>query len=171
MTENINNAIKAKNVFLINEAGEKLGVVHIKEALYKAKEALMDLVEVGNSNTIGVPVCKIMDYGKWKYEQSKKEKKSRQNQQKILTKEIKFRPNTGENDLKYRAKQAEEFLKEGHKVKLTVRWKGREGEHINETGKNLLEKYLKMIEAKFNLEGNARFEERTLCLIISPVKE
>ena len=160
-TVNVNRGIKATKILLINENGENLGVVTINEALLKAFDAGFDLVEVGNKD--GVSVCKIIDYGKWKYEQEKRKKKSQFKQQ---TKEIKLRPTTGDNDLNYRAKHVEEFLKEGHKVRVVVKFKGREQEHMLVTGKTLLEKFLGKISINFNIYSNATVEGNAIAMIL-----
>jgi translation initiation factor IF-3 len=144
-----------------------MGIVSIREALARAKEEGLDLVEVGKHDA-NTSICKIADYGKMKYEKSKKVKKSKQNSKKQVIKEIKFRPNTGDNDLVYRAKQAEEFLKDNNKVKLLVRFRGREVEHIGNTGKTILEKFLKMITVNFKIDENMRMEGKSICILISP---
>lgn len=150
----INYDIKSQKVFLIGVDGSMIGEIHLNDAVYKAKSVGLDLVEVGNKNNI--PVCKIMDFGKYKYEQEKSKKKN--TSAKTQTKEIRFHPNTGDNDLKYRAKQAEEFLKDGHKVKVTVRFRGREQHHLI-LGGEIIDKFLEMICIKFDktnpsLDGN-----------------
>jgi translation initiation factor IF-3 len=164
---NINRSIRAPKVLLITETGENLGIIATSEALKRAIEVGEDLVEMSSAN--GVPVCKIMNYGKYKYEQSKKQKGNKQ--QKQVTKEIKFRPNTGENDLKYRAKQVDDFIQEEHKVKLTVRFRGREEEHIPETGKALLERFLNFITCECVIEEGMKFEGRSVYVLIAPRKK
>ncbi|MFA5048308.1 MAG: translation initiation factor IF-3 [Patescibacteria group bacterium] len=159
---NVNHGIKATKVLLINEDGLNLGVVTINEALSKAYTSGLDLVEVNNRDNI--LVCKIIDYGKYKYEQDKIKKKSIQ--QKQQTKEIKLRPNTGDNDLNYRAKHIDEFIGEGHKVKIIVKFKGREQEHMFDTGKKLLEKFLGKISTKFIISTNATVEGNAIIMVI-----
>lgn len=168
-TTSVNRKIRAPRVLVINENGENLGEMNIMDALSKASNAGLDLVEVSSGKT--VPVCKIMDFGKWKYEQSKKSKKNKGGSQKQVVKEIKFRPNTGDNDLSYRAKNAAKFLVAGHKVKLSVRFKGREMEHMYDTGKSLLERFLVLVKHPFNIDGNAIAEGNSISLMISPEKE
>ena len=164
---NVNQKIKSNFVLLIDENGKKIGQVKTNEALNKAQNIGMDLVEV-SSGSDGIPVCRIIDLGKWKYEQSKKQKKNKNksNGQKQEVKELKFRPNTGNNDLLYRAKQADQFLKRGDKVKLNVRFKGREQEHMFITGKALLEKFLELISIPYFIESNANVEGNSITIIL-----
>jgi translation initiation factor IF-3 len=160
----INSKIRAVRVLVIDENGENLGEMSIQDALNKATGANLDLVEVSSGKT--VPVCKVMDFGKWKYEQAKKLKKSKNSLQKQVTKEIKFRPNTSDNDLTYRAKSVVKFLSAGYRVKLYVRFKGREIEHMYDTGKSLLERFLALIDCSFNTEGNAVAEGNSISLML-----
>ena len=169
MDENVNKNIRASEILLIDERGVNLGRVNFRYALNMAIDSNLDLVEV-SSGSNGIPVCRIMDFGKWKYEQSKKIKKSRVNSQKQEIKELKFRPNTGDNDLEYRAKQVDQFLQRGCKVKLNVRFKGREQEHMFVTGKILLEKFLKLISIPYCLESSANIEGNSITVIISVKK-
>lgn len=159
----INSDIKANDILLINENGENVGSINISKALIMASEAGLDLVEVGFNK---VPVCKIMDYGKWRYEQSKRQKKHKG--QKQVIKEIKFRPNIGRNDMLYRAKQTDQFIKDGFKVKLCVRFRGREMEHMYNTGQNLLEKFLQMISSNYKMLGDAVAEGGNITLTLGP---
>lgn len=162
-TVNVNRGIKASKVLLINEDGVNKGVVTINEALSTAYAVGLDLVEVGNKDNI--PVCKIIDYGKWKYEQDKRKKKTAV-QIKQQTKEILLRPNTGDNDLNYRAKHVDEFLNSGHKVKIIVKFKGREQEHMLDTGKTLLEKFLGKITETFQISSNASVDGKAITMVI-----
>lgn len=162
----INREIKAKKVLLIDENGNNFGNIPIAEALNKADEANLDLVEVGSGDPV---VCRIMDYGKWKYQHTKKAKKSAQH--KKTTKEINIRPTTGLNDLKYRAKQVDKFLEAENKVKLVVKFKGREQAHAYETGKNIIEKFLKLINTKYVIYDPAKTDGRTISLMLNPSKE
>lgn len=163
----INDSIRSSQVLLIDSSGENLGVVNTSLALNKAREESLDLVEVGQKDK--TPVCKIMDYGKYKYELSKKERENKKH--KTTTKEIKFRPNTGDNDLTYRAKRAKEFLEDGNKVKLVVRFRGREIEHKYETGKILLDRFLEMVECEFRMDNHANVERNQISVTLSPEKE
>lgn len=168
MAQNINREIKSAKVLLIDENGKNTGVVPTSEALNTAYELNLDLVEVGNKGDISV--CKIIDYGKWKYEQDKKQKKSAQTSTKTITKEIKLRPNTGDNDLDYRAKHIDEFLAEDYKVKITIKFRGREQEHMMSTGKELLERFFNKITHKFNVHSNINMDGNTITVIIEAPK-
>lgn len=161
-------AIKSRSVLLIDAEGRNLGVVDTRDAYRMAEGSSLDLVQVGDGKN-GIPVCKIMDHGKWKYEQSKKRKAAKAAQQ--TTKELKMRPNTGEHDLKYRAEQAISFLDDGDKVKVLVRFKGRERNHMVDTGKDVLEKFLQLIDpSKYRIEKAADIGERDISIMLLPVK-
>ena len=162
----VNKQIRANKVLVIDSDGTNLGEMETRRALFKARDLEMDLVEVGNKN--GTPVCKILDYGKWKYEQAKKTKENKQVKQQ--TKEIKLRPNTDDNDLSYRSKHAKEFLKEGNKVKVTVRFRGREQTHMFETGRVMLEKFMALLEGEEFNHSDAKAEGRNISLTLVPVK-
>ena len=164
--DRVNRDIRVSTVLLIDENGNNLGQVKTFNAIKRAEGLGLDLVEVSVGKDI--PVCRIIDYGKWKYDQSKRLKNKKQVKKQVV-KEIKFRPNTGDNDIKYRVKHAQEFLRDGNKVKLTVRFKGRELEHMFNTGKNMLEKFLGHLDdSEYNIEGHAKVENRAIALIISP---
>ena len=135
----INGQIRAKEVNLIGENGEKLGVVAFKEAIAMAEEKKLDLVLVAaNSNP---PVCKIMNYGKYKFEQAKREKEAKKKQKVIETKEIRITPNIEEHDFGFKAKNARKFLENGNKLKITVRFKGREINN-SKAGEAVLNKFI-----------------------------
>jgi len=167
---NVNERIRARVILLITENGDNLGKVSLNEGLSRAEQVKLDLVEV-NSDSNEAPICKIMDFGKWKYEQSKREKKKKSQTQKQSVKEIKFRPNIGDNDLKYRAKHADQFLSKKDKVKLIVRFRGREQEHMFNTGKRLLKRFLKLVTHDYEIDGNARVEGCAIVMIIMPSKK
>lgn len=160
---NINRNIKATKVLLIDSNGQNLGVISINEALSKAYELGLDLIEVGNKDN--VPVCKIFDFKKWQYEQNKKKKKSVQPKKQI--KEFKFKPTTSNHDLEYRAKHVDEFLNEGHKIKLVVKFRGREQEHMVTTGKALLERFINLITSNFGICSNAVIEGDKIVMMLS----
>lgn len=142
-----------------------MGVFPARIALEKAQDAGMDLVEIAPQSK--PPTCKIMDYGKWKFEAKKKEKESRKSQVKVITKEIQVRPSTGERDVDIKLQKAREFLNNGWKVKANLRFSGREIAH-----KELGFKLLKQIEEKLSdisiVETPATLERRTLFTILSP---
>ena len=156
----INGQIRAKEVNLIGENGEKLGVVEFKQALAMAEEKKLDLVLVAaNSNP---PVCKIMNYGKYKFEQSKREKEAKKKQKVVETKEIRITPNIEEHDFGFKAKNARKFLENGNKLKITVRFKGREINN-SKAGEVVLNKFIEeladisIVEKKPKLEGKSMF--------------
>jgi translation initiation factor IF-3 len=165
----INKGIRAKTVLLIDEKGNNIGSVHLLKALSMASDVGLDLVEVSSGKD--VPVCRIMDYGRWRYEQSKRQKKNKNQNKSQGSKEIKFRPNTGDNDLSYRAKQLDEFIKEGHKVKLCVRFRGREVEHMYDTGRILLERFLGLITVNYKMIGTAVVEGKNISQWVGPENE
>lgn len=162
----VNKQIRANKVLVIDNDGTNLGEMETRRALFKARDLGMDLVEVGNKK--GAPVCKILDHGKWKYEQAKKNRENKQTKQQ--TKEIKLRPNTDDNDLSYRSKHAKEFLKEGNKVKVTVRFRGREQAHMFETGRVMLEKFIALLEGEMFTHSDAKAEGRNISLTLAPAK-
>lgn len=156
----INSQIRAKEVQLIGENGEKLGVISFRDALTMAEEKKLDLVLVAaNSNP---PVCKIMNYGKYKFEQAKKEKEAKKKQKVIETKEIRITPNIEEHDFGFKAKNARKFLENGNKLKITVRFKGREINN-SKAGETVLNKFIEelsdisIVEKKPKLEGKSMF--------------
>ena len=135
----INEQIRAKEVQLIGENGEKLGVIPFNEALDKAIDKNLDLVLVApNGNP---PVCKIMNYGKYKFEQAKKEKESKKKQKTLELKEIRVTPNIEEHDFGFKSKNAKKFIEDGNKVKITVRFRGREVNNVK-AGEAVLKKFI-----------------------------
>ncbi|MAP24193.1 MAG: translation initiation factor IF-3 [Rickettsiales bacterium] len=163
----MNNQIKAERIRLINQDGEMLGVVSISQGVEKAKMLGLDLVEI--SPNADPPVCKILDSGKYKYELQKKKAAAKKNQKVIEVKEIKLRPVTGENDYQVKLKKAHSFLQSGNKVKVTLRFRGREIAH-----KELGEKILKRFEADLEEVGKAEFplkaDGKLLHIILAPHK-
>ena len=135
----INGQIRAKEVQLISETGEKLGMVPLSRALDLAGEKKLDLVLVSPNSQI--PVCKIMNYGKYKFEQSKKEKEAKKKQKVQETKELRITPNIEEHDFGFKAKNARKFLEDGNKVKITVRFRGRELNNVK-MGEDVLNQFI-----------------------------
>jgi len=168
--QRINNQIRIPEVRLIDELGEQRGVVPTQEALRIAMEAGLDLVEVApNANP---PVCKILDFGKFKYEQEKKLREARKNQTQIKLKEIRMQPKIEKHDLEFKTKHITDFLAEGNKVKVTIRFRGRELAHT-ELGRAVLERVLEMLTANevgYNLDRSPLMEGRFMSMIISPAK-
>ena len=143
-----------------------MGIMETKEALRVAEEADLDLVEV--SPDARPPVCKIMDFGKYKYEQSKRIKESRKKQHVTQLKEIRFKtPKISDHDLQYRADQARGFLKQGNKVKVVVRYRGREMAHI-ELGQQKLDLMAELLEDAGAIEQRARLEGRSMSMVLMP---
>lgn len=160
---NVNEKIRSPKVQLIDENGNNLGTVQTRDALRRAQESGLDLVEMNSGE---IPICKIMDFGKFKYEQMKRSKQNAKNQTVVVTKEIKFRPNTGDNDLLYRAKQVDQFLKDKNRVKLSVRFRGREIEHISSVGKSLIDKFLGMLKEEYVMEMAPHTDGGSVILIL-----
>ena len=168
--QRINRQIRAKEVRLIDEQGEQRGVVSILEALRLAQDAGLDLVEVA-PNAIP-PVCKILDFGKFKYEQEKKLRESRKNQTLVKLKEIRMQPKIEKHDLQFKSKHVMEFLEEGNKVKVTIRFRGRELAHT-ELGRVVLEKLLELLDENgvgYALDKSPTMEGRFMSMILSPAK-
>ncbi|HEC25550.1 MAG TPA: translation initiation factor IF-3 [bacterium] len=164
----LNEGIRAKEVRVIDDEGGQVGIMPLHDALELAKERVLDLVEV--SKEANPPVCKIMDYGKFKYEQNKKAQEAKKKQVLIRVKEVKFRPNTDSHDYGFKLKNAISFLKEGNKVKLTVTFKGRELAHT-QLGINVILRVIEDIKEfgipEFPIKPDVR---RTFSTIIVPVK-
>lgn len=160
-----NREIRAPKVRLIGADGEQVGVLSIQDALQKALDEGLDLVEV--APTVFPPVCKIMDYGKFRYDQTKKEKESKKAQHQVRVKEVKLKPRIDENDLNTKLKQAREFLDKGFKVKLTCTFRGREMAH-REIGVDLVERACKVLADAADIEAPAKQMGRVLTLILAP---
>ncbi len=160
----INEQIRAKEVQLISDEGEKLGIVPIEKALDIASEKKLDLVLVSpNSN---VPVCKIMNYGKYKFEQSKKEKEAKKKQKIQETKELRITPNIEEHDFGFKAKNARKFLEDGNKVKITVRFRGRELNNVK-MGEDVLNEFITALEDISVVEKKPKLEGKNMFVILA----
>lgn len=153
-----------KEVRLVDANGEQLGVVPIKQALNLAIERKLDLVNV--APTAIPPVCKILDYGKYKYETLKKEKESKKKQKIVNIKEIRLTPNIDTHDLEVKAKKSNTFLKNGDKVKVTVRFRGRELGHVS-IGKEVLEKFAQLTEEYGSIEKKPTMEGRNMIMFLT----
>jgi translation initiation factor IF-3 len=166
----INRQIRAREVFVIDAEGNQKGVMNAFAAIELAEQAGMDLVEVSpNANP---PVCKILDYGKYRYEQEKRNREAKKNQTVIKLKEIRMQPKIERHDMEFKTKAIAEFLEAGNKVKISVRFRGRELAHT-ELGKVVLDKILQILterEVSFNLDRPAMMEGRMMSLIVSPAK-
>jgi translation initiation factor IF-3 len=161
----INERIRAKEVRLINAAGENVGVVPFKEALDQAYQADMDLVEVAPN--ADPPVCRVIDYGKFIYERTKKEKEARKAQKKIEIKEIRLRPKTTEHHRGFKVRDARRWLEEGKKVKVRIRFRGRERDYP-ELAREDLQEIAEELSDVGVVEQQPSFEGRTLLMVLAP---
>ena len=165
----INEQIRDREVRLISTDGEQLGVMSAKEAMKLAREANLDLVKIAPQAK--PPVCKIIDYGKYRYEMARKEKEARKKQKVIDIKEIRLSPNIDVNDLNTKMNQARKFLKGGNRVKVSVRFRGREMTHTN-LGNELLQRFKEACSEYGVVEKPPKMEGRSMSMVISakPVK-
>jgi translation initiation factor IF-3 len=161
----INRAIRAKEVRLVDADGENRGVVPIEEALKIAADAQLDLVEVSSNSK--PPVCRVIDYGKFTYERTKKEREARRQQKKVEVKEIRLRPKTTEHHRGFKVKNARRWLKEGKKVKVRVRFRGRERDYP-ELALEDLKEIAEELQDISVIETAPAFEGRTLLMVLAP---
>lgn len=161
----INEEIREKEVRLIGSDGSQLGIVALKEALKLATEKNLDLVNIAPQAT--PPVCKIMDYGKYRFEINKKEKEAKKKQKIISIKEIRISPTIEDHDFNVKAKQLVQFLKDGDKVKVTVRFRGREVNYSS-LGAALLDKFALVVEEIANIEKRPKLEGKNMTMVVSP---
>ncbi|MDO4878826.1 MAG: translation initiation factor IF-3 [Neisseria sp.] len=164
----INGEITAREVRLISGAGDQLGVVNLRDALAMAEEQNVDLVEI--SPTAKPPVCKLMDFGKYKYEQSKKRDEAKKKQKQVQIKEIKFRPGTDEGDYQIKMRNIKRFLEDGDKVKVTLRFRGREMAH-QQLGAQLLERVKEDLTDIGQVEQFPKLEGRQMVMMVAPKKK
>ena len=160
----INEQIRDKEVRLISENGEQLGIMSAKEAYFKAQEAGLDLVKI--AQTAKPPVCKIIDYGKYKYELARKEKEAKKKQKTIEIKEVRLSPNIDSNDLNTKVSAARKFISKGNKVKITLRFRGREMAHMNNS-KYILEDFAKSLADIAVVEKAPKVEGRTMTMFLA----
>ncbi|MGH9688182.1 MAG: translation initiation factor IF-3 [Candidatus Acidiferrales bacterium] len=163
----VNERIRAREVRLIDDAGTQLGVVSLFDAMKKAREAGLDVVEI-SPNAVP-PVCKLVDYGKFLYEQSKKAHEAKKHQKSSHIKEVKFRPSTAEHDYQVRKNQIVRFLGEGYKVKAMIFHRGREMAH-QDVGRSKMERLLKDIGEHAQVEFGPRMEANILLALLAPKK-
>lgn len=161
----INEAIRDKEVRLVGSDGEQIGVVDIAHAQNLADEAKLDLVKVAPGAK--PPVCRIMDYGKYKYDLMKKEKESKKKQRVINVKELRFSPNIEEHDLQTKANQGKSFLSAGDRVKVSVRFRGRELGHT-EIGRKVLDRFVELIADEGVVDKAPKMEGRSMVMFLSP---
>jgi translation initiation factor IF-3 len=152
-------------VRLINQAGEMIGVLGTREALIRAYDAGLDLVEI-SPNAVP-PVCKILDYGKFKYEQQKKANEARKRQKIVELKEVKVRPNIDDHDYDVKMRQMKSFIEEGDKVKVTLRFRGREMAH-QDLGLKVLERIRSELGETIKVEQMPRLENRQMIMVLAP---
>ncbi len=167
-TTNINEAIRASEVRVIDDEGNQLGVMDIRSALQAAEEKSLDLVEV--SPTATPPVCRIMDYGKYKYQQSKRSAEAKKKQVRVEIKEVKLRPKTDEHDYQFKVKNAKHFLGEGNKVKVTIMFRGREVTHP-EFGRRILERVVADVAELGVVESHPYMAGRFMTMVLGPIKK
>ena len=159
----INEQIRDKEVRLIGADGEQLGIMSAKEAFKLAQDAELDLVKI--APTAKPPVCKIMDYGKFRYEQQKREKEAKKKQHIVEVKEIRLSPNVEINDLKTKANNARKFIEKGDKVKVTLRFRGREMAHISSNA-HVLDDFAKMLEDIASVVKAPKLEGRNMTMFL-----
>ncbi|PKL09217.1 MAG: translation initiation factor IF-3 [Spirochaetae bacterium HGW-Spirochaetae-7] len=160
-----NEQIRVRDVRLIDENGEQRGVLPMVEALRMAKELSLDLVEIAPQSN--PPVCKILDYGKFKFEQEKKVKDNRKHQKIVKIKEVRMQPKIDDHDLDFKSRHVRNFLEEGNKVKVTIRFRGRELAHT-ELGEDVLKSVLVKIEGLYVMESPPRMEGRFMSMMLIP---
>ena len=168
MEHQINEEIRDKEVRLISNDGEQLGIVAIQKAQDIAVEKGMDLVKIAPQAK--PPVCKIMDYGKFRFEQAKREKEARKNQRVVEIKEIRLTPNIDIGDLNTKVKNACRFLKDGDKVKVSVRFRGREVTHSS-LGQELLHRFAELCSECSTVEKQPKLEGRQMLMFLAPAKD
>ncbi len=163
--QRINEKIQVREVRLIDDQGNQVGIVPTVQALKMARDAGLDLVEV--SPTAKPPVCKLLDFGKYKFEQEKKVRDSKKKQKTLKLKEIRMQPKIEEHDMAFKSKHIREFLEEGFKVKVTVRFRGRELAHT-ERGRDVLNHVLSLLEDSFVVDRTPLMEGRMMSMFLSP---
>ena len=164
----LNGEIRDREVRLISETGEMLGIMSSREAQRLADDAGLDLVKI--SPTAVPPVCKIMDYGKFKFEQAKKDKENRRNQKIVELKEVQLSMTIDVGDLNVKAKQAQKFLEQGNKVKVTIRLRGRQMAHAN-LGRDVIMNFYEGLKEYAVIEKPLNMEGRNMILILAPAKK
>ncbi len=161
----VNREIRAPKVRVISHTGEQVGVISIQEALAMADEVGLDLVEIVPGSV--PPVCKIINFGKFRYDQTKREKENKKAQHQVKVKEIKFKPNTDDHDVETKMRHAREFLSKGNKVKVTCTFRGREMAHT-EIGEKLVQKFCADLEDVAMVESPLKLMGRMLIVVLAP---
>ena len=162
----INEQIRDKEIRLIGESGEQLGIMSSREALKLAEEAGLDLVKI--APTAKPPVCKILDYGKYRFEQQKREKEAKKNQKVVELKEIRLSLNIDTNDFNTKVNQAAKFLQQGHKLKVSIRFRGREMAHTS-LGLDVHKRFAEALAGKAVIDKQPKLEGRSMMMFMSPV--
>ncbi|PLX80785.1 MAG: translation initiation factor IF-3 [Desulfuromonas sp.] len=165
---NINEAIRAREVRVVDDEGEQLGILDTAAALAAAEARGLDLVEVSPNSQ--PPVCRIMDYGKYKYQQSKRAAEAKKKQVRVEIKEVKLRPKTDEHDYQFKVKNARRFLGEGNKVKVTIMFRGREVTHP-EFGRRILERVAEELKDIAQVESHPNMAGRFMSMVVAPLKK
>ncbi len=160
----INEQIRDKEVRVIGENGDQLGIMSAKEAYALAQEADLDLVKI--APTAKPPVCKIIDYGKYKYEMVRKEKEAKKKQKTVEVKEVRLSPNIDTNDLNTKVNSARKFIEKGNKVKITLRFRGREMAHM-QSSKHILDDFAEMLKDVASIEKPAKLEGRSMSMVLT----
>ena len=160
----INEQIRDKEVRLISADGEQLGIMSSRDAMKLAQEAELDLVKIAPGAK--PPVCKIIDYGKYKYEQTRKEKEAKKKQKTVEIKEVRLSPNIDTNDLNTKVNNAKKFISKGNKVKVTLRFRGREMAHVQQS-KHILDDFAKQLEDVATVEKAAKLEGRNMSMVLT----
>ena len=160
----INEQIRDREVRLIGENGEQLGIMSAKDAYKLAKEAELDLVKI--APTAKPPVCKIIDYGKYRYELARKEKEAKKKQKTVEVKEVRISPNIDTNDLNTKVNNAKKFIAKGNKVKVTLRFRGREMAHMQQS-KHILDDFAEMLAEVAVVEKPAKLEGRSMSMVLT----
>lgn len=163
----MNERIRVREVRLIDDEGQQVGIIQTRDAMDMARERGLDLVEVAPNAS--PPVCRLMDYGKFRYEQSRKDRESRKHQHVTRLKEVRIEPKIGKADLETKGRQAAKFLDGGDKVKLTVLFRGRSITHP-ELGRDLLDQLAILLQDHGTIEQTARMEGRTMTMYMAPSK-
>ena len=160
----INEQIRDREIRLISEDGEQLGIMSAREAMKIAQEAELDLVKIAPAAK--PPVCKIIDYGKYKYEQARKEKEAKKKQKTVEVKEVRLSPNIDTNDLNTKINNAKKFISKGNKVKVTLRFRGREMAHVQQS-KHILDDFAETLADVAVVEKPAKMEGRAMSMVLA----
>jgi translation initiation factor IF-3 len=165
VTARSNDQIHARQIRLVDEAGRQAGVMSVEAGIEYARSRELDLVEVAPD--ADPPVCRVLDYGKWRYEEERTRRAHLRNQIRISSKEVRLRPRIAEHDYEWKRTRAAQFLQARSKVRLVVSFRGREREHVD-LGRRLLERFAADVQELGHVEGSPTFEGRTLTMVLAP---